>query len=449
MKTGRPRIEVINTGTEILLGKVINTHLAFFAEELFNLGLRIDEQLTIPDGEGIGDALREAAQRAEIILVTGGLGPTDDDVTREVIARMTGAELRFNAEIYEDIAGFFEKRGFTVTDRVKRQAYVPEGADVLWNDHGTAPGLYVHPEQGPLQGKHVFLMPGPPRELKPMFLDRVLPAISRIVAQNREGQAEVINRTFRLVGLGESHVEDRISAPIEALGPGLELGYCARTGEVDVRLIGAPALVAEAEKIVRAKVKNFIYSDDGADLPETIVRLLTERGQWLATAESCTGGLLANRLTNVSGSSGMFLGGFVTYANAAKVRDLEVSEEILARHGAVSEEVARQMAEGALRRTGADYALATTGIAGPTGGTEEKPVGTVFVTLASKTEMVSAGPEQIDPPSLEPEEVVDNAQTIVNRYRFPTDRETFKYAVSQRAFDMLRRRVSGLPRWKK
>jgi competence/damage-inducible protein CinA-like protein len=403
--------ELINTGTELLFGSVVNTHLVFLGQHLFPLGLRITRQTTVPDGDTIRDAILEAAPRCQLILVTGGLGPTTDDVTREIVAELTGRSLEYDETIFAKIRERFEKRGLRLTDPISRQAYVPKGAQVLPNDHGTAPGLYVPATENL---PHLILLPGPPRELRPMFERYATPIIRTLV-----GTTDLTAAVFRTVGLGESYAQELIGADLAAI-EGLELGYCARIGELELRLVGSLQTVLRGTEIVRARLSDHIVSEDGSELETIIVRLLTERGATVAVAESCTGGLLANRFTNVPGASAVFLEGNVTYSNAAKTRTLGVPTELLDRVGAVSKEVALAMAEGARARAGATYALSTTGIAGPDGGTPEKPVGTVFVGLAST-----------DAPS--------QAESLF----FPTDRATFKQMVTQTALDLLRTHLVG------
>jgi nicotinamide-nucleotide amidase len=404
------RVVVINTGTELLLGDVLNTHLNFIAREIFPLGLRIERQITVPDGNAIREAIAEWLGRAEVIFITGGLGPTTDDITREVTADLLGLKLQHDPAILRAIEERAARRGFRLTDRVARQADVPEGATVLPNDHGSAPGLYL---AAAFEAKrtHSFLLPGPPRELHPMFRASVLPILRRLVP----ARSAMERRLFRIAGMGESLVEEAVGAELVSL-PGLELGYCARPGEMDLRLIGEPAVLDQAETIVREKLSAAIFSTDGSDLEEAVVKLLAERGKTLAVAESCTGGYLAHRITNVPGSSAVFLAGYVTYSNEAKVAMLGIEPELIDANGAVSEPVARAMAEGARTKAKADFALATTGIAGPSGGTKEKPVGTVFISLAAK-----------DQP------------TRIERRFFPDDRPTFKELTTQSALELLRR----------
>ncbi len=401
------RVVVINTGTEILLGDVLNTHLTFLAREIFPLGLRVDRQLTVPDGVAIREALEENFPRAEIIFVTGGLGPTTDDLTREITAELLGLELAADPELEEIITERLQTRGLRLTDRILRQAQVPRGAQVLPNDNGTAPGLYL------AGTPHLFLLPGPPRELRPMFSAAVLPILRGIVRQ----EAAFACRTFRMVGMGESYVEEAVGPQLLAL-PGIEVGYCARMGEVDLRLIGPPASLVQGEAIVREKLAAAIISTSGENLETVMVRRLTEKRATLAVAESCTGGFLAHRLTNVPGASAIFLAGYVTYSNAAKTAALGVPAALLGAEGAVSEPVARAMAEGARSASGATFALATTGIAGPGGVSPAKPVGTAYIALAG------------------------GGETIVRHFFYPSDRETFKQLVTQHALNLLRERLA-------
>ena len=370
---------VINTGTELLLGDVLNSHLAFIAREILPLGLRVDRQVSVPDSLSIRTALAESLERAEIIFVTGGLGPTTDDVTREVTAEFLGLELHHDAAVMAAIGARASHRGFRLTNRTARQAQVPQGAIVLPNEHGSAPGLYLAANIAPAKtSPHLFLLPGPPRELEPMFTGFVLPILREIVPQ----KSAINRRTYRIAGMGESLVEEAVGEPLLEIA-GIEVGYCARPGEVDLRIIGERSALDRAEAIITAGLGGTIFSSDGESLEEVIVRLLTQGKQTLAVAESCTGGFLAHRITNVPGASIIFLAGYVTYANEAKERMLGIDPGLIAAHGAVSEDVARAMAERAQQRANATFALATTGIAGPGGGTKEKPVGTVFVALAA------------------------------------------------------------------
>jgi nicotinamide-nucleotide amidase len=408
------RVVVINTGTEILLGDVLNTHLTFIAREIFPLRLRVERQISVPDGSAIRDALRENFERADLIFVTGGLGPTTDDITRELTAELLGLELVSDPELETSITQRLRTRGIRLTDRILRQAQVPRGAEVLPNENGSAPGLYLAADLNAAGASpHLFLLPGPPRELEPMFVQSVVPILQRVVRQEEAFAC----RSYRIVGMGESYVEEAVGPQLLALS-GLELGYCARMGEVDLRVIGSIDVLEKADAIVRAKLSAAIFSTSSENLETVIVRQLAAKKATLAVAESCTGGFLAHRLTNVAGASEVFLAGYVTYSNQAKTSALGVDPGAIAEHGAVSENVACALAEGALATSKASFALATTGIAGPGGGSEAKPVGTAYIALAG------------------------GGQTVVRRLFFPTDRETFKQLATQMALNLLRERLA-------
>ena len=407
------RTIMINTGTELLLGEVLNTHLSFIAREIFPLGLRIDRQVTVPDGSAIGEALAESLH-ADVVFVTGGLGPTSDDVTREATADLLGLTLEENEDVARAIRHRLSSRGWKLTDRILRQALVPTGATILPNDHGTAPGLYLRVNTDSANHfSHLFLLPGPPRELQPMFKESVMP----VLREMSPGDTRREHRTYRISGMGESLVEEAIGESILAIS-GIELGYCARPGEVDLRIIGNLAAITQAESILRSTLGDSIFSSEKDELEHVVVRLLTERNETVSTAESCTGGLLANRLTNIPGASKVFVGGFVVYASKMKIVTLGVDDSLIDKFGSVSKPVAQAMAEGARDRSGTIYALATTGIAGPTGGSEKKPIGTVYIALAS-----------------------NNAETLVRHFNFASDRETFKQLATQAALNLLRERL--------
>jgi len=416
-------VELINTGSELMLGRVLNTHQQWLCRQLADLGYVVARQVAVPDtGSDINQAVREALARADLVITTGGLGPTSDDLTRDLVAQLLGKELREDAAVLAHIRHFFESRQRPMPERTRVQALVPEGATVLPNPHGTAPGLALELRPNPFRAggrpSWLIMLPGPPRELRPMFADSVAPLLQRVLPLARR----FVCRTLRTTGVGESVVQEKIGGPLQRwVEAGLDLGYCARPGQVDVRLAArggeAERQVREAEAVVRGLLGPHIYCVEDEDLETVIVRLLTERKVTLALAESCTGGCIAHRITNVPGASAVLLAGLVTYSNAAKQKFLGVQADTLARQGAVSEAVAREMAEGARQQTQADYALAVTGIAGPGGGTPDKPVGTVFIGLA--------GP----------------SGTVIERNFNPYDRETFKQVTAQQALELLRRTI--------
>lgn len=405
------KIELLNTGSELLLGTTLNTHAAWIGGTLLHLGLRVSRQTTVPDGDLIREALGDAVKRADVVIVTGGLGPTSDDITREAVAELLGIELILDEAALRSLEAFFAHRGRSMAPANLKQAMVPVGADVLPNPNGTAPGIYLPPR---LSGGHscaVFLLPGPPRELKPMFHEEVVPRLRALAGVTDAGQMKVLKFT----GIGESDFHQGVDEQLAAV-PGLEVGYCARIAELDLRLIGSPGAIDAGVAIARRAFGAFCFSEDGRPLEEVVVGLLAERGWRVTVAESCTGGLVSHRLTNVPGASAVFTHGFVTYSNEAKARLLDVPQRMLAECGAVSAEVVRAMAAGALRAAGADIAVAVSGIAGPGGGSDEKPVGTAWIGVA-----LAAGRHH---------------ELKVFQ---PRGRNDFKQAVSQAALEEIRR----------
>ena len=411
MHGGAVQIEIINTGSELLLGNVQNTHGAWLGRELFRLGLRVARQTTIPDGVVIEQTLAEAVRRSDVVIVTGGLGPTSDDITREATAAVLGCELIEDEAALRSLEAFFATRKKVMAPTNRKQAQAPVGADILPNGNGTAPGIYVPPRLNPIRPCAIFLLPGPPRELYPMFFAEVEPRLRALagVASDR-GMVEL-----KFTGVGESDFHQAIDERLAQV-EGLEYGYCARISEVDLRLIGHEAATAQGRTIAMEVFAAQLISEGGASLESVVLEKLRHAGLTLATAESCTGGLVASRLTDVAGSSEVFTHGWVTYANRAKIEQLGVEEAALQQWGAVSEVVAVQMAEGALRRSGADVAVSVTGIAGPGGGSAEKPVGTAWLALARK-----------------------GKPTVAEKVFHLRDRNGFKKAASQSVLDLIRR----------
>ena len=397
----------------------------------------VTRQVAVPDtAADIQSAVREALGRADLVIATGGLGPTSDDLTRDLIAQLLGRPLHLDAAVLDHIQKRFSARNRVMPKNNEVQAMVPEGALVLANPHGTAPGLAMRIEDRrseigdgkrlspssnselPSPKQWLVMLPGPPRELRPMFDEQVVPLLRREFPLD----APFVCRTLRTSDAAESLVQEKIQGPLAALvSAGLEVGYCARVGQVDVRLSARGAdgekMVRTAEAIVQKILGAQIYGFDDEEMETVVVRLLTGHKKTLALAESCTGGGIAHRVTNVPGASVVFLGGFVTYSNESKQKFLGVRAETLAAHGAVSEAVAREMADGARRQTGADFAIAVTGIAGPGGGTKDKPVGTVFIALAGER------------------------GTVVERRINSYERETFKQLTAQQALELLRVRL--------
>lgn len=372
-------VELISVGTEILLGNIVNSNAAYLSEKLALLGLSCYHQSVVGDNEErMEEAIRLAVSRSDIVILGGGLGPTKDDLTKEVTARVFGKELYEDAHSKERIQNYFERMGkkVQITENNWKQAMVPEGAIVIDNDNGTAPGLIIEGDNG----KIAILMPGPPNEMKPMFENSVYPYLNRLQPEG------IYSKMVKLCGMGESQAETLVLDILEnQTNP--TLAPYAKTGEVHFRITAKASDEAKAEELMKPMLdelyKRFgslIYTtDENVTLEESIVARLKEKGMTLTTAESCSGGLLAGRIMNVPGVSAVYNEGYITYANTSKEKILGVKHETLEKFGAVSKETAYEMAVGAAKAACADAALSVTGIAGPDGGTEEKPVGLVYV----------------------------------------------------------------------
>ena len=369
-------VELISVGTEILLGNIVNTNAAFLSEKCAGLGLSCYYQDVVGDNEDrLYETIKTALGRADILLLSGGLGPTQDDLTKEVAARVMGRPLYLHEESKAAIQSFFEKRGLEITDNNWKQAMVPEGCIVVANPNGTAPGIIMAEN-----GKHVILMPGPPNEMIPMFETSIMPYLSSLQS------CVIYSQTVKICGVGESRAETMVADLIrEQTNP--TLATYAKTGEVHLRVTARAEDEKAARKLVKPMVKelkgrfgNHVYTtEDDVTLEKAVVDLLLANGLTVSTVESCTGGLVAARLINVPGVSEVFKSGYITYSNKAKRRLLGIKKNTLTKHGAVSEEVARDMAKGAAMVSKADVVVSITGIAGPDGGTEEKPVGLVYI----------------------------------------------------------------------
>lgn len=405
-------VELINTGSELLLGTTINTHLAYLGARLLPLGLRISRQVTIPDSLTIRNVLEESLPRCNILFVTGGLGSTADDLTREIVAESLRRPLYPNAEIRRKIEERLTHLEVPFHASMFRQMMIPEGAEILYNEYGTAPGLYFPAGSQP-SIPHIFLLPGPPQELKPMFENSVIPILSQL----HQNIHNLEQRIFHVSGIGETMVQEKIGRELSA-DRRLEVGYCPRFNNVDFRLIGPQTVLEEVTPRIYQALGDSIVSEQGESLEKVVVERLRGRKETLVVAESCTGGLLANKITNIPGSSEIFLEGFIVYSNQAKSKTLGIPITLIESQGAVSEEVAQAMAEKALNLRGSTHALSLTGVAGPNKGSSSQPVGTVYIGLASQY-----------------------APTETCKKLFLSDRETFKQLATQTALDMLRRRL--------
>lgn len=381
--------EVVSIGTELLLGQIVDTNAAYLAQQLSGLGIDVYHRATVGDNLPRTVAtLRQAVQRADLVLTIAGIGPTMDDLTRDAIAEVMDAPLRRDPQIVAHLTDWFARRGYPMTENNLRQADVPEGGRALPNANGTAPALLLEKN-----GKTVIALPGPPNELIPLFESEVYPYLQERTA----GQRSVIrSRTLRIVGMGESAVEEKTRDLMHAADP--TVAPYAKLGEVHLRVTSkapneaeADARIAPVVEEIRHRLGNVIYGEgDRATLEEIVVTLLSRRKQTVATAESCTGGTLSGRITNVPGSSAVFQVGLVTYSNEAKIHLLKVPASLVGNFGAVSAEVAQAMAERVRELSGADFGLSVTGIAGPDGGTPEKPVGLVYIGLATPSGVTTA-----------------------------------------------------------
>ncbi|HEV2490578.1 MAG TPA: competence/damage-inducible protein A [Candidatus Acidoferrales bacterium] len=404
--------EIIAVGSELLTPYRLDTNSLFLTAELNKLGIRVLRKTVVGDDrEHLRDAFRMGIERADIVISCGGLGPTEDDLTRETVAELLGRSLKRNDEILGGIQERFRKFGRAMPEINARQAMVPEGAVALENSRGTAPGLWL--EAG---DKLIILLPGPPTELQGVFQKEIKPRLAR-----RSGKLRLYTRDLRVTGLTESDTEQRV-APIYTQYPQTETTILASPGEIQLH----PRIWSEDEsaaaKLLDEMVKRFtlalgenLFSTSGETLEEVVAKNLLDHQATIAVAESCTGGMLAERLTNVPGSSSYFRGGVVSYSNDLKSAWADVPKEIIEAKGAVSSEVALAMAEGIRRRTGSTLGVGVTGIAGPGGGSADKPVGLVHIAIADVK-----GPQE-------------------HAFRFPGDRDRIRHQASQAALDMVRR----------
>lgn len=369
-------VELISVGTEILLGNIVNTNAAFLAEKCAGLGLSCYYQDVVGDNEErLSETIRLALSRADILLLSGGLGPTQDDLTKEVAAKVMEKPLYLHEESKTAIQQYFERKGMEITDNNWKQAMVPEGCIVVDNPNGTAPGIIMAQE-----GKHVILMPGPPNEMIPMFETSIMPYLSELQS------CVIYSQTVKICGIGESKAETMVADLIEQQTNPTIATY-AKTGEVHLRVTARAEDEKAAKKLVKPMVKelkgrfgNNIYTTDSeVTLEKSVVDLLQANGLTACTVESCTGGMLAARLINVPGVSEVFKSGYITYSNKSKRSLLGIKKNILLKYGAVSDKIAREMAKGAAMLAKTDVSVSTTGIAGPDGGSEEKPVGLVYI----------------------------------------------------------------------
>jgi len=386
------KAEIISVGTELLLGDIVNTNSQYIAKELASIGIEVYHQSTVGDNvDRLYECFKESLERSDVVITTGGLGPTTDDLTKEVAAKYFGQELKLHEPSWEYIKSLIESRGKKVAPNNKKQAYFPESAIVLKNNNGTAPGAVLRQDN-----KAIIVLPGPPREMVAMFNESVMPYLKQFT------EDKLISKTLRLYGIGESDLELEILDIInEQSNPTVAL--YAKEMEVTIRITAkvkdeeeAVRLIKPVEDKIRERVGQFVYTNDDIYtgesknvLEEVAAKLLVEKDLKIAVAESCTGGMVSSVLIDYPGISSVFVEGCVTYSNEAKMKRLGVKEETLDKFGAVSEETAIEMAEGVAKGLNADIGISTTGIAGPGGGSEEKPVGLVYtaITIKGKTKV--------------------------------------------------------------
>ncbi len=407
--------EIIAVGSELLTPARLDTNSLFLTARLNDLGVEVVAKMVVGDDAGrLAQAVRGALERSEIVILSGGLGPTEDDVTREGVAAALGRDLVFRQDLCDAIARRFERMGRPMAEINRKQAFLVAGAEPLPNPNGTAPGQWLE-----VDGRAVALLPGPPPELEPMFVDHCLPRLERLVPR-----VVIRTRCYRVAGMGESDL-DQLIAPVYKRYANPATTILAAPGDVQIHLRARCADQGEAVRLldevggaIEGLLGDRIYSRDGEPLESVVGAALRGQGATLSVAESCTGGLLAQRITDVPGSSGYFLGGFLVYSNRLKCESLGVPESLIAEHGAVSEAVAEAMALGARQRTRSTWSLAITGVAGPGGGTEAKPVGTVVIGVA--------GP----------------GGCTAHRFRFLGNRARVRALSAQYALDLLRRELA-------
>lgn len=371
------KAEIITVGTEILLGDIVNTNSQFLAKELANIGVEVYYQSTVGDNENrLMEALHEGLKRSDIIITTGGLGPTKDDITKEVAAKYFNQELILYNNILEDIKLYFNKLGIKLTENNKKQAYFPKDCIILNNPNGTAPGAILKKDN-----KMIVVLPGPPKEMIPMFNNELKKHLLSFT------DYKLVSKTLRFFGIGESVLEEKLIDLIDNQTNPTIAPY-AKDGEVTLRLTAkakdktqANNLIEKVENEIKNRVGEYIYGYDNTTLEDEVAKLLVEKNMTISVSESCTGGMVSSRLINYPGISKIFLEGCVTYSNEAKIKRLGVKKETLEKFGAVSEETAIEMAMGIANSLNSNIGLSTTGIAGPGGGTNEKPVGLVYIGL--------------------------------------------------------------------
>ncbi|MFA6078364.1 MAG: competence/damage-inducible protein A [Candidatus Omnitrophota bacterium] len=409
------KAEIISIGTELLLGHIVNTNAAFLSQKLAEAGIDVYHQATVGDNvERLTRAIKESLKRSDMVIMSGGLGPTIDDVTVEAISKLTGRPLVLNKMVLNGIKDYFKFRKLRYVKASLRQAYMPKGLKLIRNRVGTAPGLIAE-----YNGKEIICLPGPPRELEPMFTADIIPYIKKRI----KNAHPIRSRSIKIACAAESQIDASVRDLLR-LKPPTTVGIYASPGMVQLKIMTkakndrlAKMAINKIERKIRSRLKEQIFGCDDQTLEGATGMILLKKKMTIATAESCTGGLIANRLTNVRGSSGYYKMGAITYSNASKTATLGVPEEMIDKYGAVSGQVALEMAKGIRKLAGSDIGLSTTGIAGPLGGTKKKPVGLVFTAL------------------------VTGKRSLVREFRFRGSREEIKFQTSQAALNIIRENI--------
>ncbi|MES2560904.1 MAG: competence/damage-inducible protein A [Bacteroidota bacterium] len=407
------KAEIITIGDEILIGQIIDTNSSWLGQELGKMGISVVHRASVSDQRShIIDALNDASQRADIIIMTGGLGPTKDDVTKYTLANYFGTDLVLNEEVLEWVTKIFRLRKLPMIDSNKNQAMVPANCDVLFNRSGTAPGMWFN-----VNGKIFISMPGVPFEMKVIFEEQCIPRL-----QKHFELPVIIHRTIQTCSIGESFLAKKIEALENALPQHIKLAYLPNIGQVRLRFSGYHSnkeiLASEMDTIISnlyELIGEYIFGEEDDTLQKVVGLLLKGKSKTISTAESCTGGYMAHLITSVPGSSEYYQGSVISYANTIKIHELGVSPETLKTVGAVSEDCVKQMAEGVRKKFNTDYAISTSGVAGPDGGSDEKPVGTVWIAVSSAT------------------------QTIALQFNMGDNRERTIYRTAIQGLDMLRK----------
>jgi nicotinamide-nucleotide amidase len=405
---------IISIGDELLIGQVINSNAAFIAQQLNSVGISVRKVLTVGDNESdILNAFHEGYNNADVVIVTGGLGPTHDDITKKLVCKFFQTDLVLHQESLENVRQIFQRRNLEFRKEAEEQAMVPRGAIVILNKRGTAPGIFFENDN-----KYFIVMPGVPSEMELMMTNIVIPFFKK------QSNALILHRTLNTTGIPESFLAQKLEGVLSLLHANATLAYLPSIHGVRLRISvrgndanSCQKKIDEIESFIRSHAEKYIYSTDDETFEQVIGKIMTEKNFTLAVAESCTGGLIVHRITNVSGSSNYLERAYVTYSNESKISLLGVSDDLIKQHGAVSKEVAEAMARGARERAKTDIGLSTTGIAGPTGGTPEKPVGLVWIGYSDKNE------------------------TLALKFHLGEERLRIKERASQAALELLRRKL--------